>query len=229
MLSTTAIYLASLVMMGVGGGVLYLLWRAPGAGRSPGVIEWSGTVLSVLLILCAGALGTMAYLRSEPPEVEAGRSAVQEGVGEPAESFSFRLVESNERRSLQGYQGKVVLVNFWATWCPPCLEEMPELSRLQEEYRDEGLVVLTISDEARQKLRAYEVEPPLQTVNGYLPASTALSPPFNRMRAGRPISFIIDRKGILRRVVRGARDYAFFEQAVAPYVGTLKEQVSMER
>ena len=217
MLSPTAIYLASFVMMSVGGGFVYLLWRTTGAGRSPGVIEWVGMVLSVLLILCAGTLGTMAYLRSGT-EGGVKQLSLQEGVGKQADNFSFRLVESNERRSLQGYQGKVVLVNFWATWCPPCLEEMPELSRLQEEYRDEGLVVLTISDEAREKLRAYDLEPPLQTVSGYLPASTALSPPFNRMRVGRPISFIVDRKGILRRVVRGARDYAFFEQAVAPHM-----------
>ena len=218
MLSTTIIYLASLVMMGVGGGFIYLLWRANGPGRSPGAIEWAGTVLSVLLILCAGTLGTVAYLRSDTTGEDPGRSFVQEGVGEQAENFSFRLVESNKRRSLQEYRGEVVLINFWATWCPPCLKEMPELSRLQEAYRDEGLVVLTISDEAREKLQAYDAEPPLQTVNGYLPASTTLSPPFDRMRAGRPLSFIIDREGVIRRIVRGARDYAFFEQAVSPYM-----------
>jgi thiol-disulfide isomerase/thioredoxin len=48
--------------------------------------------------------------------------------------------------TLQDLHGKVVLVNFWATWCPPCRKEMPDLEKLYEEFKDQGLVILAISD-----------------------------------------------------------------------------------
>jgi peroxiredoxin len=51
--------------------------------------------------------------------------------------------------------GKVVVVNFWATWCPPCRKEMPDLGELYEKYKDQGLVVLAISDEKDGVVRSY--------------------------------------------------------------------------
>lgn len=52
---------------------------------------------------------------------------------------------SGDAVSLEDYRGKVVLVDFWATWCPPCLRSIPELVRLQEHYADKGVVILGIS------------------------------------------------------------------------------------
>jgi thiol-disulfide isomerase/thioredoxin len=51
--------------------------------------------------------------------------------------------------------GKVVVVNFWATWCPPCRKEMPDLDALYKRFKDQGLIVLAISDEDEQKVRAF--------------------------------------------------------------------------
>ncbi len=55
-------------------------------------------------------------------------------------------------------RGKVVLVNFWATWCPPCRKEMPDLEALYEKYKDQGLVVLAISDEEAAKVAPFITE-----------------------------------------------------------------------
>lgn len=55
-------------------------------------------------------------------------------------------------------RGKVVLVNFWATWCPPCRKEMPDLEALYEKYRDQGFVVLAISDEEAAKVTPFIAE-----------------------------------------------------------------------
>ncbi len=52
-------------------------------------------------------------------------------------------------------KGKVVLVNFWATWCPPCRKEMPDLQKLYEEFADKGLVVLAISDEVEKTVQPF--------------------------------------------------------------------------
>ena len=58
--------------------------------------------------------------------------------------------------SLEDYEGKVVLLNFWATWCPPCIQEMPSLNALYADLRDSGLVVLGISvDEDADQYEAF--------------------------------------------------------------------------
>ncbi|HYV24290.1 MAG TPA: TlpA disulfide reductase family protein [Pyrinomonadaceae bacterium] len=57
--------------------------------------------------------------------------------------------------TLQSLHGKVVLVNFWATWCPPCRKEMPDLDALYRKFKDQGLVVLAISDEEIAKVKPF--------------------------------------------------------------------------
>jgi len=60
--------------------------------------------------------------------------------------------------SLKSLQGKVVLVNFWATWCPPCRKEMPDLESLHQQFQKQGLVILAISDEEASKVKAFIAE-----------------------------------------------------------------------
>jgi len=60
--------------------------------------------------------------------------------------------------SLGALRGKVVVVNMWATWCPPCRKEMPDLEKLYEKYKGQGLVVLAISDETVDKVRPFIAE-----------------------------------------------------------------------
>jgi peroxiredoxin len=57
--------------------------------------------------------------------------------------------------SLQSLHGKVVLVNFWATWCPPCRKEMPDLDTLYQEFKAQGLLILAISDEDMSKVQPF--------------------------------------------------------------------------
>ena len=60
--------------------------------------------------------------------------------------------------SLQELKGKVVLVNFWATWCPPCRKEMPDLNALYQRFKDQGFVILAISDEEADKVKPFIAE-----------------------------------------------------------------------
>lgn len=73
---------------------------------------------------------------------------------------SFHDVDGKSQ-VLNQWKGKLIVVNFWATWCPPCLEEMPELSRLNDKYHDRGLVVLGISTDELDKIRVFSKEHPV--------------------------------------------------------------------
>jgi peroxiredoxin len=95
---------------------------------------------------------------------------------------------------LQDMRGKVVLVNFWATWCPPCRKEMPDLDALYQKFQGQGLVVLAISDEDAGKVRPFVAErnisypillDPGRKVNGLFSVE------------GMPKSFVYDRDGKL--------------------------------
>lgn len=68
----------------------------------------------------------------------------------------FTLTDLEGRKwTRKALLGKVVVVNFWATWCPPCRKEMPDLDTLYKRFKDQGLVVLAISDEEEAKVRAF--------------------------------------------------------------------------
>jgi peroxiredoxin len=75
------------------------------------------------------------------------------------QSADFTLADLQGKSwHLQDLRGKVVLVNFWATWCPPCRKEMPDLNALYNKYRDQGFVVLAISDEDAAKVAPFIAE-----------------------------------------------------------------------
>jgi len=111
------------------------------------------------------ALLTLPMLRSgarnEPLRVQAGRiapaaagaSCDQTGKG----TFDFVLKnELNQPVKLAEYKGKVVIVNFWATWCGPCKSEIPDFVKLYAEYKDKGLVIVGISiDDSPEQLQAF--------------------------------------------------------------------------
>jgi thiol-disulfide isomerase/thioredoxin len=72
-----------------------------------------------------------------------------------AESFVFKDMQGHEQR-LQDYRGKWVLVNFWATWCPPCLEEIPDLISLSEAHKNKDLAVIGVAlDSTRESVTEF--------------------------------------------------------------------------
>lgn len=95
---------------------------------------------------------------------------------------------------LKSLQGKVVLVNFWATWCPPCRKEMPDLDALYRRFKDQGLVILAISDEEVDKIKSYLAERPV-TYPILLDPGRKVNDLF-RIN-GIPKSFVYDREGKL--------------------------------
>lgn len=216
MVSSTTLFMISALLWGGGGGLIYWILRKRPNLELQGVLEWAGMTLSVLFLLGGAGLTMLAVSEHTSADFLAQDRSV---VGKPAPELRFRMVGSNEQRSLSDFKGKVVLLNLWATWCPPCLDELPELNRLQQAYGSEGLVVVTISDERRETIQRFEREQlKLKTVSGYLPDAWNWPSPYNRVLQSRPTSFVIDREGIVRNTWPGAEDFEYFQRAVWPHL-----------
>ena len=95
---------------------------------------------------------------------------------------------------LRNLKGKVVLVNFWATWCPPCRKEMPDLQALYDKYKDQGFVVVSISDEQAAKVQPFITERKI-TYPVLLDPGRKVNDLFQV--EGIPKSFVYDREGKL--------------------------------
>ncbi len=126
------------------------------------------------------------------------------GEGDRAPGFSV-TDEQGVGVSLDDYRGKVVLLNFWATWCPPCVQEMPSLDALYQELRGRGFVVVGISvDEDDSRYRAF-----LDSSGVTFPTARdperAVSVRYGTMKY--PESYLISREGRVLRKYVGPEDW----------------------
>jgi len=132
---------------------------------------------------------------SPPRDENGGDGRVDIGLPVPA----YRAVSiSGDSVSLAAQQGKVVLLNIWATWCHPCRDEIPELRELHAKYKDRGLELVGVSvdadgaeDNIREFMKEFEMTYPV-----WLDPAERISTQF--LTVGVPTTFLIDRKGLLR-------------------------------
>ncbi len=158
-----------------------------------------------VLVLCALTLGfclTISAATAAPaPESAAPAWQLQDLQGKSVK--------------LSDFKGKVVLLNFWATWCPPCREEIPDLISLQKQYAGQGLVIIGISmDEGgpagvQRFAKKYGVNYPI------VMGDDKVSEAYGGIQV-LPTTFIIDRKGKVVDGLLGATDRAGFEAKIKP-------------
>jgi thiol-disulfide isomerase/thioredoxin len=122
-------------------------------------------------------------------------STVPAKVNFPAPELNLQDL-SGTQVSLGDYRGKVVLVNLWATWCPPCREEMPTLQIFYEEYRQEGFVLVAIDQEETLEVVQPFVDEFGLTFPVWLDENYEAERKFNTMNL--PSSYVIDRDGVVR-------------------------------
>lgn len=119
--------------------------------------------------------------------------------------------QHGEKFSLSDYRGKVVILDFWATWCPPCKAEIPGFVELYDKYQDDGLEIIGISldrdgwNPVRPFLKEYGVEYPVTIGN------QQLTEQYGNIRSI-PTTFVIDKKGEIRRKYVGFREDSVFEK-----------------
>jgi len=136
-------------------------------------------------------------------------------IGSAAPDFTVH--DSDRTVTLSQFKGQVVVLNFWATWCPPCIEEMPSLVQMQERMKSKGVTVLAVSVDVdennyRRFLRDHNVN--LLAVRDADQKSNELYGTFKF-----PETYIIDRNGVVRRKFIGAVDWT--EPEVIDFLGKL--------
>jgi peroxiredoxin len=145
----------------------------------------SGLLLALVLLVAGCDRGTKPAL-----------------VGSPAPEFTVQ--DADRTVSLRELRGKIVVLNFWATWCPPCVDEMPSLTALQSRMKDQVVVLAISLDESEGNYRSFlnDNQIDLLTVRDAQRRSSELYGTFKY-----PETYIIDRNGILRRKFVGALDW----------------------
>jgi peroxiredoxin len=134
-------------------------------------------------------------------------------AGAPAQSFPVKRIDGSPD-ALENYRGRVVVMNLWATWCPPCREEMPALQKLYEEYRAQGVVVLGIDQgEASRVAAKYAREHGVT-----YPILIDEDQQYGRAYAavGLPTTIVIGRDGHIVKGIDGQLTLAQMREAVAP-------------
>jgi peroxiredoxin len=127
-------------------------------------------------------------------------------VGLPAPDFTYPGL-NRKKVSLSDYRGKVVFVNIWATWCPPCVEEMPSMQKLYQKLEGENFEILAVSIDSKG---AKVVAPFMKKYKLTFPALLDSMGTIKRIykTTGVPESYIIDKDGILAKKVIGPLDWS---------------------
>jgi peroxiredoxin len=149
--------------------------------------------LPFALIACAALLALSGcYSGSRPPKI---------GTNAP----EFTVQDAQTKVTLSQYRGQVVVLNFWATWCAPCVEEIPSLVEMQRRLKDKGVTVLAVSmdvDEGAYRRFVKDHNVNLLTVRDPDQKSSSLYGTHLY-----PETYVIDRNGVMRRKFIGAVDW----------------------
>jgi thiol-disulfide isomerase/thioredoxin len=161
----------------------------------------------------AAEVSSMAPLPSHDEESPADDGAACQADAKPASmDFDIKDIDGKDAR-LSAYKGKVILLNFWATWCGPCKAEIPGFVELQEKYKKDLVVVGYSVDDTAEKARAfateYKINYPILLGLGREDVQDAYGPIW-----GIPASFLISRDGKVCKRHMGIAPTAVFEQEI---------------
>lgn len=174
-------------------------------------------ILSVILavVIAAAAGGYWLAVRSHhaPP-----RPTLPTMAAPPATATPFALHDVDGTvHHMEDWKGKVIVLNFWATYCPPCREEIPVFSAVQKQYRGDGLQIIGVAIDKAQQVKDFRntlrVNYPL-LIGGH--EGLQLLSKYGDVAGLLPYSVVIDRNGRVRATKLGAYTRAELERAVKP-------------
>lgn len=188
----TAIFIAAIV---AGVAILTLI------GRPRRWFAWAADAVVVLAV----AVASLAFWFF---------GNVTKAIEHRTNNVTYAALDGGPVHRIADLRGNVVVVNYWGTWCPPCRQEMPDLSRLADAYRGKGVVVLTISQEEPEILRKYLAQYPQSTLTARFTSDEPRTAIQKMAYGGRPTTLILGRDGSMRRMFIGKRPYRDFDAAV---------------
>ena len=174
------------------------------------------------IAVLAGA-GAILLFTLRPQQVNKARSLVPETRRREMPDITLSDLDGRTWR-LRDHAGQVVLVNFWATWCPPCREETPGLVHLAKSYRDKGVAVVGISmdeggeEAARKFARDYRVGYPILLPDARFPFANGVE--------DLPTSLLIDQHGKVAKTYIGAVNEATFNRDIDRLLGGVGKDAS---
>jgi len=170
-------------------------------------------ILAVILILAGVYTLWQGTRGSSSNQGSAGRLSTPASQLEAAPDFSLQALDGRTVR-LSDYRGQVVLLNIWATWCPPCRDEMPDLEAYYRQHQEDGFVVLAVNSQEGAETVATFLEDYDFTFPVLLDPDGVVVRDYGAL--GLPTSFFIDREGMLRGVWVGKLSPARLKELVDP-------------
>lgn len=173
-------------------------------------------LIGVFALVCFAA-GIGLYFTLFKPQADTTSTLNKTGVvGQTRPAFTMADT-SDKLRDIKEWDGQVILLNFWATWCPPCRREIPAFIELYEKYRDKGFVIVGMALDTKQN--AVDFVDPMNINYPILVGEQegiTLTQQYGNDLGILPFTVVIDRKGIIRHTIRHELTLEQVEQLITP-------------
>ena len=171
---------------------------------------------TLLILLVAFAGLAAGFFANTWLQQSSSSKTVETGTPEFAPAFSLKDLDDTTRHSKE-WDGKVRMINFWASWCPPCVREIPAFIKLQNDYKDKGLVIIGIALDKKQSVQDFT--DPMDINYPILMAEQegiALAKAYGNKFGILPYTLIVDRKGRIIYTHRSELTYELAEKVIKP-------------